>query len=102
MAWEFHTETNIAEELAWARQFVRNEIRPVDQLVRDPFDLDDPIRQKFIPPLQAQVRQRDLWACHLPAENGGQGFGQLRLALLNEVLGQSRCAPIVFGAQAPD
>ena len=33
---------------------------------------------------------------------GGQGYGQLKLALLNEILGRSQWAPIVFGCQAPD
>ncbi|MET0577682.1 MAG: acyl-CoA dehydrogenase family protein, partial [Ilumatobacteraceae bacterium] len=35
-------------------------------------------------------------------ELGGQGFGQLRLGLLHEVLGRSELAPFVFGCQAPD
>lgn len=34
--------------------------------------------------------------------SGWAGFGQLKLALLNEILGRSECAPIVFGSQAPD
>ena len=33
---------------------------------------------------------------------GGQGYGQVKLALLNELLGRSRWAPSVFGCQAPD
>ena len=33
---------------------------------------------------------------------GGPGYGQVKLALLNEILGRSECAPIVFGSQAPD
>jgi acyl-CoA dehydrogenase len=43
-----------------------------------------------------------LWATHLGRELGGQGYGQLKLALLNEILGRSQWAPIVFGCQAPD
>ena len=35
-------------------------------------------------------------------ELGGQGYGQVKLALLNEILGRSRWAPSVFGCQAPD
>ena len=41
-------------------------------------------------------------AAHPSSELGGQGFGQLELALLNEILGRSRFAPSVFGCQAPD
>jgi len=43
-----------------------------------------------------------MWAAHLTPELGGQGFGQLKLALLNEILGRSRFASRVFGCQAPD
>jgi acyl-CoA dehydrogenase len=43
-----------------------------------------------------------LWACHLGPELGGLGYGQLKLALLNEILGRSRFASVVFGCQAPD
>ena len=34
--------------------------------------------------------------------SGRPGYGQVKLALLNEILGRSECAPIVFGSQAPD
>ena len=48
------------------------------------------------------MRRQDLWATHIGHELGGQGYGQLKLALLNEILGRSQWAPIVFGCQAPD
>ena len=60
------------------------------------------MRQALIPPLQEIVRERSLWATHLGPHLGGLGFGRLKLALLNEILGRSECAPIVFGSQAPD
>ena len=60
------------------------------------------MRQALIPPLQEQVRERGLWASHLGPHLGGPGYGQVKLALLNEILGRSHCAPIVFGCQAPD
>ena len=53
-------------------------------------------------PLQQQVKDQGLWAAHLGPELGGRGFGQVKLALLNEILGRSRWAPSVFGCQAPD
>ena len=53
-------------------------------------------------PLQEQVKQRGLWAAHLPPELGGQGFGQVKLALMHEILGTTAIAPTVFGNQAPD
>ena len=63
--------------------------------------LDD-TRRKAIDPLKDEVRRKGLWATHLGPELGGQGYGQLKLALLNEILGRSQWAPIVFGCQAPD
>ena len=48
------------------------------------------------------MRRKGLWATHLGPELGGQGYGQLKLALINEILGRSQWAPIVFGCQAPD
>ena len=48
------------------------------------------------------MRERGLWAAHLPPELGGQGFGQVKLGLMNEILGTSIYAPPVFGCQAPD
>jgi acyl-CoA dehydrogenase len=53
-------------------------------------------------PLKARVKAKGLWACHLGPDLGGPGFGQLKLALMNEVLGRSNWAPNVFGCQAPD
>ena len=60
------------------------------------------MRQALIPPLQQIVKERGLWATHLGPHLGGPGYGQVKLALLNEILGRSECAPIVFGSQAPD
>ncbi|NED66402.1 acyl-CoA dehydrogenase, partial [Streptomyces sp. SID10244] len=62
----------------------------------------DGARRKAIDPLKERVRQKGLWATHLGPELGGQGHGQLKLALLNEILGRSSWAPVVFGCQAPD
>jgi acyl-CoA dehydrogenase len=102
LGWCFETDPSFAEELAWVEKFVSAEVEPLDHLVGHPLDLSDPVRQRLIPPLQQRVQERGLWAAHLEQELGGQGYGQLRLALMNEVLGRSRCAPTVFGCQAPD
>lgn len=54
------------------------------------------------PVQQGRYAARGLWATHLGPELGGQGYSQLRLALLNEILSRSQWAPIIFGCQAPD
>ncbi|HEY7053638.1 MAG TPA: acyl-CoA dehydrogenase family protein, partial [Mycobacterium sp.] len=103
MAWDFQTDPEYQELLDWAGTFVREEVEPLDhvwpQLQYTP---PDDARRKAIEPLKEQVRQKNLWATHLGPELGGQGYGQLKLALLNEILGRSQWAPIVFGCQAPD
>jgi len=103
MAWDFETDPEYQEKLDWADAFVRNEVEPLDLVwEHQQFVPLDGLRRKAIDPLKEQVRQQGLWATHLGPELGGQGYGQLKLALLNEILGRSSWAPIVFGCQAPD
>lgn len=102
MSWEFETDPEFQRELDWVRDFVEAEVAPLDHIVASPYDLRDPIRQATIPPLQRIVRERGLWGCHLGPDLGGPGYGQVKLGLLNEILGTASCAPSVFGCQAPD
>jgi acyl-CoA dehydrogenase len=102
MAWDFETDPEYQAELDWAREFVRTEVEPLDHVLGHPYDMTDPLRQALIPPLQAKVKERGLWGCHLGPDLGGPGYGQVKLALLNEILGTARAASIVFGCQAPD
>jgi acyl-CoA dehydrogenase len=102
MSWDFETEPEFQKQLDWIEQFVHQEVEPLDLIHGNPYDVRDPKRNALVKPLQAEVRKRKLWACHLEPELGGQGYGQLKLALINEILGRSHFAPIVFGCQAPD
>jgi acyl-CoA dehydrogenase len=102
MAWDFETEPAFQEQLDWMAGFVRDEVMPLDHVLGSPYDVANPDNVRLVRPLQAIVRERSLWGCHLGAELGGLGFGQVKLALMNEILGQSRFAPVVFGCQAPD
>jgi acyl-CoA dehydrogenase len=102
MAWDFETEPEFQEKLDWVETLVREEIEPLDLVLGNPYDKSDTKALDAVRPLQQQVRDRGLWAAHLGPELGGQGYGQLKLALMNEILGQSRWAPTVFGCQAPD
>ncbi len=102
MSWDFETDSDFQRELDWVDAFVRDELEPLDFVVRSPYDLADPIRKELIPPLQKKVQKRGLWACHLGPDLGGPGYGQVKLGLMNEILGRARCAPMVFGCQAPD
>jgi len=97
MSWDFETEPEFQKDLDWIDKFVCEEVEPLDYVLGHPYDVRDPKRNKLVRPLQAEVRKRKLWACHLGPELGGQGYGQIKLALMNEILGRSRFAPIVFG-----
>jgi acyl-CoA dehydrogenase len=102
MAWDFETDADFQKELDWVDDFVREEVEPLDLVLKDPYDKSDRRAMAIVKPLQQQVKDRGLWACHLGPELGGQGYGQLKLALLQEILGRSGWAPSVFGCQAPD
>jgi acyl-CoA dehydrogenase len=58
--------------------------------------------QELIRSLQAKVKDAGLWAPHVPPEAGGTGKGFLAYAHLNEEIGRSTYAQLVFGCQAPD
>ena len=104
--WDFETDPEYQSQLDWAAEFVRDEVEPLEHVIGHPLDLTDPVRQELVPPLQDEVRAHGLWACHLGPELGGPGYGQVKLALLNEILGRtgpgSSLGPVVFGCQAPD
>jgi acyl-CoA dehydrogenase len=97
MAWDFETEPEFEEHLEWMRQFMVEEIYPLE-----PLDLEWSQLSRLVKPLQDQVKARGLWAAHLDPAHGGQGFGQLKLGLMHEILGQSIYGPLVFGNNAPD
>jgi len=103
MAWDFSTDPEFQEKLDWADAFVREHVEPLDLAFRHlEFTPPDERLRSIIEPLKRQVREHGLWASHLGPELGGQGYGQLKLALLNEILGRSSWAPVIFGCQAPD
>jgi acyl-CoA dehydrogenase len=102
MAWDFETDADFQQQLDWIDQFVREEIEPLEHVLVSPYAVNDPLRNRLVRPLQQKVRDRGLWACHLGADLGGPGYGQVKLALMNEILGRSSYAPTVFGCQAPD
>ncbi len=100
MAWDFETDPEFQKKLDWLDDFMRDEVEPLSHLGMAVYGQLG--REKFIKPLQQKVKDQGLWACHLGPELGGQGFGQLKLGLMNEKLGRNGLAPTVFGCQAPD
>jgi acyl-CoA dehydrogenase len=63
------------------------------------FAADD---ERLIGELRAKAKSDGLWAPHIGPEVGGTGTGFLDYARLNEEIGRSYWAQLVFGCQAPD
>jgi acyl-CoA dehydrogenase len=102
MAWDFSTEPEFQEQLDWVEQFCRDEVEPLELVFPYAVRMRDPKMKALVDPLKAQVKAQGLWAIFLDQELGGPGFGQLKLALVNEILGRYGSAPSIFGCQAPD
>jgi acyl-CoA dehydrogenase len=103
MSWDFSTPPEYQAKLDWAAEFVRTKVEPLDLVYPHlHYTPPSPEIRRVIDPLKAEVRAHGLWAAHLTPELGGGGRGQLELGLLNEILGRSLWAPVIFGTQAPD
>jgi acyl-CoA dehydrogenase len=48
------------------------------------------------------VKAQGLWGAFLDPKLGGRGFGQLKLALMSEIIGRCMMSMTIFGVQAPD
>jgi len=102
---DFSIEPEFQSKLDWMKTFVREECETMDLLFPGggaPYDTRNEASRRHLKPLQEQVKSRGLWACHLGPHLGGPGYGQVKLALMNEILGRSQWAPTVFGTAAPD
>src|SRR3954453_16192388 len=99
MAWDFSTDAEFQQQLDWMRDLVRDEVWPLETVFDE---LGEEGFKAAIRPLQEQVKERGLWAAHLPPELGGQGYGQGKLGLMPGILCSSPFAPAVFGNAAPD
>ena len=100
MAIDFSVEPEFQEQLDWIRTFVDEEAVPLDLAFGGEegiYDKTHPLWSKVIRPLQEKVKARGLWACHLGPDLGGLGYGQTKLALMNEILGRSGFASSLFG-----
>jgi acyl-CoA dehydrogenase len=102
---DFRVDPEFLPKLDWMNRFIREEVEPLDVLFPDAstmYDMRHEQARRLIGPLRDKVKAQGLWACHLPPELGGKGYGQLKLALMNEIIGRSSWAPTVFGCAAPD
>jgi acyl-CoA dehydrogenase len=85
----------IAELRARYRAFMEEHVYPNERALSS----DD---AEVIRTLRSKAKEAGLWAPHVPPEAGGTGQGFLAYAHLNEEIGRSSYAQLVFGCQAPD
>jgi len=105
MTIDFSIDPDFQTDLDWIDAFVREEVEPLDALfpnVSMTYDKTNELCQGLVRPLQARVRERGLWALHLPKSLGGMGIDNVHLMFVNEILGRTAWGPSVFGCQAPD
>ncbi len=103
MTWDFSTDEEFAAQLEWIREFVRDEVAPIELLwPQYHHRVPPPWLKAVIDPLKERVKRRGLWACHLGPELGGNGLGQVKLSLMNELLAPYQWGPTIFGVQGPD
>src|SRR2546423_8504546 len=88
----------IEELRAPYRAFMEEYVYPSEAAL----DREDVAAGALLEDLRARARADGLWAPHLPPEAGGTGQGFLAYAHLNEEIGRSAWAQLVFGCQAPD
>jgi len=83
---------------AQVRAFMEEHVYPNEPALAREDDAADALMQE----LRAQAKAAGIWAPHLPQEAGGTGSGFIEYALLNEEIGRSTWAQLVFNCQAPD
>ena len=102
---DFAVEPEFQAKLDWMNTFVREEVDAMDLLFpqgSEQFNIRNKKARAMARRLQAKVKEQGLWACHLTPELGGKGYGQVKLALMNELLGRTSWGPVIFGCAAPD
>ena len=102
MTWDFSTEPEFQEKLDWVKQFCEEKVEPLDHVFPHAARSPDPAVKAYVRELQQEVKDQGLWAIFLDKDLGGPGYGQLKLGLLNEIIGRYAGAPHMFGASAPD
>ncbi len=80
------------------RTFMEDHVYPAEPALAREDDAADEVMLG----LRARAKAEGLWAPHLPPDAGGTGAGFLAYADLNEEIGRSVWAQLVFNCQAPD
>ena len=95
---ELATPPGIDARRAEVRAFMEEHVYPNEAAL----GREDDAADALIEELRAKAKAAGIWAPHLPPDAGGTGGGFLEYALLNEEIGRSTWAQLVFNCQAPD
>jgi acyl-CoA dehydrogenase len=97
--WDFETDPEFQAQLDWMRDFIDHELIPLEPILGTlPTDEWRLVKAH----LQQRVKDQGLWGAFLDPHLGGAGYGQLKLALMSEIIGRSMYSMTIFGVQAPD
>ncbi|HXR11669.1 MAG TPA: acyl-CoA dehydrogenase family protein [Gaiellaceae bacterium] len=88
----------VADRREQVRGFMEEHVYPNELVLFQ----EDETADRLIAELQHKAKDAGLWAPHLPPEAGGSGSGFIEYAYLNEEIGRSFIAQLIFGCQAPD
>lgn len=95
----FDTSARIQEILSQIREFVREELIPIElRFINEGFYAVEPLlREK-----RQKVKSLGLWCPQIPSEYGGMGLSLVEHGLVSQELGQTPIGNYVFNCQAPD
>ena len=98
---DFNLPPAIEEARRRARQFVEDEVLPVEN---DPANYDDHenITLAALRPLRAKAKAAGLWAPQMPTERGGMGLPTIGMAAVYEEMNRSIFGPVAINCAAPD
>jgi acyl-CoA dehydrogenase len=102
MSWDFSTDPEFQKKLDWVETFCKEKVEPLEYLFPNAVRSREPALKAYVREIQLQIKDQGLWAIFLDEELGGPGFGQLKLGLLNEIIGRYSGGPYIFGSAAPD
>src|SRR4026209_1391797 len=95
---ELAIKPEVNERRAQVRAVMEEHVYPTEAALAR----EDESSDVLVAELRAKARAAGIWAPHLPPEAGGTGSGFIEYALLNEEIGRSVWAQLVFNCQAPD
>ena len=97
--WDFETEPEFEAKLQWMREFIDARSCRSSRSSGEVPEEDWTAGQA---PPPGAGEGRGLWGAFLDPKLGGPGFGQLKLALMSEIIGRCMISMTIFGVQAPD